>query len=265
MLGWGENMKTMPDIVVTNVYDTVRLLDSPVGVSITMTDRKQWGLVLKSQGRTIYTANGKQILSDSQHPVILPRGCSYSWICEEPGLCQVIQFDATAVDTQLYPVEITDNSRLLSAFDRIAKALAKGTVAGQMECRQLLYGVLAFLAGSGDREYAPSSKHQLLQPAVDYINTCYFESDITNDILAKLCGISTVYFRKSFETVYGVSPIKYLNGLRMRKARSLLESDYASIGQVAESVGYSSIYHFSKMFRQHTGISPTEYAKNRLS
>ena len=255
----------IPDIVVTNVYDTVRLLDSPVGVSITMTDRKQWGIVLKKEGRTVYTANGRQILSDSLHPVILPRGCSYSWICEEPGLCQVIQFDATVADTRLYPVEITDNSRLLTAFDRIAKALAKGNMAGQMEARQLLYGALAFLAGSGDRGYTPSGKYQLLQPAVDYINTCYFETDITNEILAKLCGISTVYFRKSFETVYGVSPIKYLNDLRMRKARALLESDYASIGQVAESVGYSSIYHFSKMFRQYTGLSPTEYAKNRLS
>lgn len=263
MLNGGENMNipTMPDIVVTNVYDTVRLLDSPVGVSITMTDRKQWGIVLKKEGRTVYTANGKQILSDSLHPVILPRGCSYSWICEEAGLCQVIQFDATAEDIQLYPVEITDNSRLLTAFDRIAKALAKGTVAGQMECRQLLYGALAFLASGGQREYVPSGKHQLLQPAVDHMNTCYFETDITNDALAKLCGISTVYFRKSFETVYGVSPIKYLNNLRMRKARSLLESDYASIAQVAESVGYSSIYHFSKMFRQYAGVSPKEYAR----
>lgn len=254
----------MPDIVVTNVIDTIRLLDSPVGVNVTMTDRKQWGIVLKTRGRTVYTANGRQILSDSQHPVILPKGCSYSWICEEPGLCQVIQFDAVWTDTQLYPMEIADNSRLLAAFDRIGKALAKGTMAGQMECRQLLYGVLAFLAAGGQREYAPSGKHKMLQPAVDYVNTCYFESGITNDTLARLCGISTVYFRKSFEAVYGVSPIKYLNDLRMRKARSLLESDYASISQVAESVGYSSIYHFSKMFRQYTGLSPTDYAKSRL-
>lgn len=255
----------MPNIVVTNVIDTVRLLDSPVGVNVTMTDRKQWGLVLKTAGRTVYTVGGRQILSDSTHPVILPKGCSYSWICEEPGLCQVIQFDALGLDETLYPMEIADNSRLVTAFDRITKALAKGDLAGQMECRQLLYGVLAFLAGSSDREYTPSGKYQMLQPAVDHINTCYFETDITNDTLAERCGISTVYFRKSFEAVYGISPIKYLNDLRMRKARALLESDYASIGQVAESVGYSSIYHFSKMFRQYTGLSPTEYAKNRLN
>lgn len=255
----------MPDIVVTKVIDTVRMLDSPIGVSITMTDRKQWGLVLKSQGRTIYTANGQRILSDSTHPVILPKGCSYSWICEEPGLCQVIQFDAVGMDKMLYPLEISDNSRLLTTFDRVAKALAKGTMAGQMECRQLLYGALAALADQGQREYVPSGKQKLLQPAVDHMNTCYFETDITNDTLAERCGISTVYFRKSFEAVYGISPIKYLNDLRMRKARALLESDYASIGQVAESVGYSSIYHFSKMFRQYTGLSPTEYAKNRLN
>ena len=257
-------MNLMPDIVVTKVIDTVRMLDSPIGVSITMTDRKQWGLVLKSQGRTVYTANGQQILSDSTHPVILPKGSSYSWICEEPGLCQVIQFDAVETDKMLYPMEISDNSHLLKSFERIAKALAKGTQAGQMECRQLLYGALAVLADQGQREYVPSGKQKLLQPAVDHMNTHYFETDITNDSLAALCGISTVYFRKSFEAAYGTSPIKYLNDLRMRKAKALLESDYASIAQVAESVGYSSIYHFSKMFRQYTGQSPSEYAKTRL-
>lgn len=109
-------MKTsiIPDIVVTNVVDTVRLLDSPIGINVTMTDRKQWGLVLKSQGRTIYTADGRQILSDSQHPVILSKGCTYSWICQEPGLCQVIQFDAIGTDKTLYSMEIADNSRLLN-------------------------------------------------------------------------------------------------------------------------------------------------------
>lgn len=257
-------MNTMPDIVITKVIDTVRLLDSPVGVSVSMTDRKQWGLVLKSQGRTIYTADGQNVLSDSTHPVILPKGSDYSWICEEPGLCLVIQFDAVGTDKMLYPLEISDNSYVLKSFERIAKALAKGTMAGQMECRQLLYGALAVLADQGQREYVPSGKQRLLQPAVDHMNTCYFETDITNDTLAALCGISTVYFRKSFETAYGVSPIKYLNDLRMRKAKALLESDYASIGQVAESVGYCSIYHFSKMFRQHTGLSPTDYVKTRL-
>ena len=77
--------------------------------------------------------------------------------------------------------------------------------------------------------------------------------------------MSTVYFRKTFMSVYGTSPIKYLNNLRINKAKAILMSDYDSIEQVALSVGYNSIYHFSKKFKLYTGRSPTEYVKNLYS
>ena len=55
--------------------------------------------------------------------------------------------------------------------------------------------------------------------------------------------------------------MKYLHNFRIQKAKAILRSDYESIEQVARSVGYNSIYHFSKMFKEYTGKSPTEYAK----
>lgn len=251
----------LSNITVTEVVDTIRLLDSPVGVNITMTDRKRWGVVLKTGGKTVYTAGGRQILSDSTHPVVLPRSCSYSWTCLEPGQCLVIEFDALQTDTELHSFHISDNGPVTRAFEKISKGLASKDPAGPLGCKQELYGLLRFLVGSAYKEYAPSGRQRLLQPAVDYMNACYFEGGITNDRLAALCGISTVHFRKTFQSVYGVSPIKYLNELRLGKARSLLGSDYVSISQIAESVGFAGIYHFSKMFRQSTGLSPSEYAK----
>lgn len=76
--------------------------------------------------------------------------------------------------------------------------------------------------------------------------------------------MSTVYFRKTFASMYGVSPMKYLHNFRIKKAEAILLSDYESIEQVAFSIGYNSIYHFSKMFKNYTGQSPTEYAKTKI-
>ena len=117
------------------------------------------------------------------------------------------------------------------------------------------------LAKSTSKEPIHPKKHQILYPAIKYISENYFDGNITNASLAEICGISTVYFRKTFESVYGISPIKYLHNFRIEKAKAILHSDYESIEQVARSVGYNSIYHFSKMFKQYTGKSPSEYAK----
>ena len=53
--------------------------------------------------------------------------------------------------------------------------------------------------------------------------------------------------------------MEYLHMLRMKKAAEMLKTDYDSIDSISISVGYNSIYHFSKMFKKHFGISPSKY------
>ena len=108
--------------------------------------------------------------------------------------------------------------------------------------------------------YLPDEKKEKIQPALDYIAENY-NKPITNDELAELLGISTVYFRKLFTQITGTSPINYIQQLRINKAKEMLKSDYSKISLISEEVGYSNIYHFSKMFKQITSYSPTEYAK----
>ena len=249
------------EITVLKIFSANRLLKSPVGVTVQHPQRQRWALALKKEGRTYYTVGGKQIISDSQHPVLLPKGCSYSWICTEPGECLIVEFDAEQTCKEIIPFFVADNSFLLSGFGEIEQNLHNPAAASKMTCRYRLYSMLLRLMKNGG-DYASSEKQQRLQPAVNFICQHYFLPNITNDQLAQLCRMSTVYFRKTFESVYGLPPIRWLNEFRIQKAKDLLSSDYGTIAQVAESVGYSSVYHFSKMFKQYTTLSPSQYAKN---
>lgn len=130
----------------------------------------------------------------------------------------------------------------------------------RFECLSEVYSVLTFLEKSAKVSNAHYQKQKLL-PALEYMTKSYTDSNISNDFLARLCGVSTVHFRKMFESVYQTSPIRFLQTLRIEKAKTMLDSDFNSIEQVAESVGYNSVYHFSKMFKLNTGISPSGYAK----
>ncbi|MBQ8559711.1 MAG: helix-turn-helix transcriptional regulator [Tyzzerella sp.] len=249
------------NITITNVAFAIRLLKSPIGITTNRPNRERWAISLKLGGKTFYTINGKQILSDALHPVILPKGCSYSWKCVEPGECIIIEFEALESACNIFSFKISDNSYIVNAFKKIEKSLNLKNANSRLECNYQLYGILLFLIKSVKTEYVSKDKKTLLQPAINYISEHHYDCSITNDFLADICGISTVYFRKTFEKVYGTSPIKYLHNFRINKAKSILESDFESINQVAASVGYSSIYHFSKMFKLYTGKSPTEYAK----
>lgn len=250
-----------PDIVVLNVVSANRLYNRISESPTYCKSRRRWAAVLKSSGTTYYTVNDRKILSDCNHPVILPKGSCYSWICVEEGECLLVEFDTLVTCKTIFPFELSDTSFFVRNFYQIQKALSLDTADGRMEAFSRLYEILRQLFKSAEKEYTPKEKRNLIKPAENYILEHYFDLGITNDRLAALCGISTVYFRKCFEAVFGVSPIRYLHNYRTKKAKDILSSDFSSIEQVSESVGYSSVYHFSKMFKTYTGMSPSEYAK----
>lgn len=249
------------NITVLKVVAANRLYNTPAIGTVHRRSRKRWAVALKRSGKTYYTVNGRVVVSDSLHPVILPKGCAYSWRCVEEGECLLIEFDAVQEYEDILSFAVTDNSFFINDFLKIQKNLPVFTAEAKLEGVHRLYGLLLQLLKTTPKEYVPREKQQLLRPALEYISENYYLPNITNDRLAELCGISTVYFRKSFEVICGVSPIRYLHNFRIRKAKDLLLSDYGSISQVAESVGYNSLYHFSKMFKVYTGLSPTQYVK----
>lgn len=251
------------NLSVTHILSANRLVKSPVGIITHRKNREQWAFVLKNKGKTVYKVGNKEIVSDSCHPVILPKGCSYSWRCTESGECLIIEFDAYEQAEDIFSFPIADASQIINLFSKIERKLSLKQNSCQLECKAFLYQILALTVKAQNTRYIPSSRQKILKPALNYLANYYYDSEITNDFLASLCGISTVYFRKIFQSVYGISPIKYLQNLRIKKAKDILQSDFNSIGQVAESVGFNSIYHFSKVFRQATNQSPTQYAKLR--
>ena len=60
-----------------------------------------------------------------------------------------------------------------------------------------------------------------------------------------------------------MSPITYKNRFRIEKAKQLLLYDVAGIGNVAEKMGFDSVYSFSKIFKMYAGITPSDFAKNK--
>jgi len=92
----------------------------------------------------------------------------------------------------------------------------------------------------------------------DYIDA---EQGLTAKLedIAKQFNYSKYYLDRRFKERYGISIIAYRNEKRMQVAKELLKNN--TISAVSEKLGFSSIYVFSRAFKNHFGVSPTHLAK----
>lgn len=77
--------------------------------------------------------------------------------------------------------------------------------------------------------------------------------------LAQIAGLSVFHFSRAFRQSMGTSPYQYLLGQKMELARSLLADSTKSIADIAIGVGFAQQNHFARVFKKHTGLSPSEF------
>jgi two-component system response regulator YesN len=82
--------------------------------------------------------------------------------------------------------------------------------------------------------------------------------------LADKYSISQEYLSALFKKEEGVNFNVYLRDIRMKRAMELMEADCTfKIYELAQQVGYSDPRHFSKVFKESTGMTPKQYAESR--
>lgn len=97
-----------------------------------------------------------------------------------------------------------------------------------------------------------------VQEALSFIKS-HFNEDITVEDIAKRCNLNRNYFSKIFKDVMHCTPQVFIIDCRLSKACELLNNSERSIGDIAAIVGYPNQLHFSKMFKQHYNMSPSEW------
>lgn len=221
-------------------------------------NRPCWAIVIKYEGETLYYSNGKTYISNINNMVILPKGSSYEWKCTESGHYSIIEFESNTIYDEILYFPIKNSEKILKIFTELEYKRAIKKPMYELESMRDTYSIIMKLTQFSQKKYLPSDKYQKISSAVDYIAKNYNKC-IKNDELAVLTGLSTVYFRKLFTEIFGISPIAYLHELRIKKAKEMLKSDYSSITDIALSLGYTNIYDFSRDFKKHTGVSPSKY------
>ena len=77
------------------------------------------------------------------------------------------------------------------------------------------------------------------------------------DLAAAACMSESAFYR-AFQNEFGQTPLAYLTGLRVERARALLAEPGRSVTDVAAAVGFDSVSHFIRVYRAHVGRTPKQ-------
>ena len=103
-----------------------------------------------------------------------------------------------------------------------------------------------------------ASPSDMVERAAEFISNNY-TAQITIDDVAAYAGVSRSWLYRGFQRRFGVSPLAYLEEIRLQYAMQLLTRTALQIREIAYSVGYVDALYFSKVFSRRTGLSPTAY------
>src|SRR5215216_6394234 len=87
----------------------------------------------------------------------------------------------------------------------------------------------------------------------------HIQEPLNREVLADVAGFSVPHFHRIFTAQVGESAISYIRRMRLERAGRKLRMGAVDITQVALAAGYDSHAAFSKAFKQHFGLSPSEF------
>lgn len=191
-----------------------------------------------------------------------PKGSKYTVDIIKPGKCIDVYFDTNSIDQkEMLFIDFYKNSSVRNMFIKMQKIWYAKRDSYYHKCISLMYDILSEIEKI-DMYYLPEKKYSIIKPAIEYIDNNFLSGDIDCSFLSDLCGVSYSYFKRLFIMKFQLSPIKYITKKRISYACDLLVSNKYSVSDIAFMTGYSDIYYFSRVFKENTGMSPSDYKKS---
>ena len=168
-----------------------------------------------------------------------------------------------------YPLPLNTPFRLDSAFyissaiEKIHKEKSFALVGYEEKCDMIMTETVInmYRAYQKNEHMTPAERLDLVRGEI----MANYEKSWTVEKMAALCGYSPSRFASLYKSYYGMSPIDDLIHRRIEQAKLLILYGNMSLTEIAASVGFSSLYYFSKCFKKKEHISPTEYKNQSLA
>jgi AraC family transcriptional regulator len=204
---------------------------------------------------TAYTQNGFDLLT------------LIDCTCEEPAASHGISRHHFDRLYQLNPgrelIERDANKPIYTSTLERARRLDQDRPVGHtMETNGLLRMLLAPFLQANNPDTISSTVEGLnrFESVIKHIQL-HLTEELTLPVLAEAAGLHPTYFSNLFTKYMGISPIQYIQRMRIEKAQVLLLSSHENLDAIALSSGFEDTFYFSRVFKRLVGVSPGKYRR----
>lgn len=219
--------------------------------------------------------DGEVVETPAGGGVVIPPGLSArAWVLE-PGMARWTMAAITLFDS----VDVCAFFNLPRVFgpnpgqrlgvinaDLVALAREPASIQGAIRRQRLGYELVDRLLERAEPKSGISGlmhSVQRLQPALQVINE-NLTRPITVADMARPVHVSPARFHVLFKQAFGMSPIRFHQHERMKKAQAMLLRTGLSVKEIAAAAGYEDPLYFSRVFRNHVQISPGRFRQMML-
>lgn len=155
-----------------------------------------------------------------------------------------------------------DNS---APFRRMVEEHLKSDTMSLPLCKALAMDIIIRLIRQNKscEDMRPGENSMFQKTIITYLEK-HLKEEITVGDMADAMGYSESHFRALFRKVSDISPVQFLQHLRIESAQRLIREKRLSLTEIAFEVGFNSSQYFSNVFKKQIGLSPREY-RNALS
>jgi AraC-like DNA-binding protein len=228
--------------------------------------RSHHGFLYTCKGSEIYHFHDRTIEALPDSILYIPKGEKYT-IELRGEVSQVITVDfepKTIDDVRPFCMKLGKNTALRPTFVNMETAWRKKEPDHFAVCKSELYKAIAAMIRH-KVFYSSSANYNRIHDAVVYLHEHCLDRNFRIEELSRIAEMSPRYFEVLFSGEFRTSPKEYVTNLKLELAKELLLNEKNTVTSIAEQLGCSDIYHFSKIFKSRMGISPSEYRRRNAN
>jgi AraC-like DNA-binding protein len=188
---------------------------------------------------------------------LLETGWQEFWVGFKGGyFSRLLEEGRLSADKVFFQTGLHDS--ILSFFNLIFDEVKNQRPLYQMKACAAIFSLVAEVLTRERRNSEPNLYQQTVEKA-KYLMASNVFSAINLPNISEQLGISTSRLNEIFKTYTSMTPYQYYIQIKIYKAESLLEQHDLSVKEVAYKMGFEDQYYFSRLFKNKTGVSPSEW------